>query len=158
MRYQCVHYARYYWILKYASAFPDIDTADQIFDLDFAYDYLNGGKRQILQFKNGGKEKPLPGDLVIWNKSEPYYPFGHVAVVLDVQLSEDHPFVTIGEQNYDDIWDSQYYARKLQVTKNDLGNYYIVNKREITNLHPSEKCRDYSGSANDAIIGWVRLI
>lgn len=28
VRYQCVHYARYYWIQKYGSAFPDINTAD----------------------------------------------------------------------------------------------------------------------------------
>lgn len=37
------------------------------------------------------------GDLLIWNKREPYFPYGHVAVVLDVQLEAEEPYITIGE-------------------------------------------------------------
>ncbi|CAD8059678.1 unnamed protein product [Paramecium primaurelia] len=157
MRYQCVHFARNYWIQKYGSAFPDVDTADQIFNLTYAIDYKNGKYRNLTKFYNGRTTNIRSGDLLIWNKREPYFPYGHVAVVLDVQLGAEEPFITIGEQNYDDIWDSNQYARKLKVSLSNFGLVYIINEREITGLQPQEKCKDYDGSADDVIVGWVRL-
>ncbi|CAD8152897.1 unnamed protein product [Paramecium octaurelia] len=157
MKYQCVHFARYYWIQKFGSTFPGIDTADEIFDLTYGIDYKNGKYRNLTKFYNGMTTSIRAGDLLIWNKSYPYFPYGHVAVVLDVQLGAEEPYITIGEENYDDIWDSNQYARKLKVSTSNFGLVYVINEREITGLPPQEKCKDYNGSANDVIVGWVRL-
>ena len=51
----------------------------------------------MIKFSNGGIERPQTGDLLIWNKRNPYFPYGHVAVVLSVSLDTTTPYVIVGE-------------------------------------------------------------
>lgn len=67
------------------------------------------------------------GDLLIWEQSFPYFPAGHVAVIVGVDFTSSIPHVLIAEQNYDNEWDAKTYARALKVEISNTGGVTIMN-------------------------------
>lgn len=104
---------------------------------------------------NGNTNWPKFGDLIIWKQAFPNMPYGHVAVVVGTDYNGTNPHIMIAEENYDEIWDSKNFARALKVTITRNGTLTLHNSRLATD--PIEKCRDYSGSERDVVLGWVRL-
>lgn len=51
----------------------------------------------LLHFENGSIDIPQLGDLLIWKKDSDEFPYGHVAVVLNVETTSDYPHVLIAE-------------------------------------------------------------
>ncbi|KAM3131678.1 hypothetical protein pb186bvf_016209 [Paramecium bursaria] len=157
--YQCVQYARQYWILEFGAAFESIDTANQIFGLKQAINYRNGGYLQMKSITNDNTDWPRVGDLLIWQKTYPNYLAGHVAVIVGTDYFSSSPKIYISEQNYDQYWDSNTYSRALKIQINNInGKLKVINQRSIENPEDIWKCRDYKGSETALILGWVRLI
>lgn len=87
LRYQCVEFVKRYYYERFHHRMPDAyGHAKDFFDPALADGALNG-KRNLLQFRNGGETKPAPEDLAvfaptIWNR------YGHVAIVSRVTDAE----------------------------------------------------------------------
>ncbi|RHY25858.1 hypothetical protein DYB32_008044 [Aphanomyces invadans] len=118
MKWQCVEYARRYWIVKRGIVLPSLSWAAHIWDRithvsrlgDFAIVPLK-------KFPNFGTEKPEVGDFLVY-KSTPSQWVGHVAVVADV-VTKDNGTLTVyvAEQNVhnDKMWIGGHYADELHL-------------------------------------------
>ncbi|CAD8063605.1 unnamed protein product [Paramecium sonneborni] len=156
-KYQCVHYARKFWIQNFNVTFGSVDNAEQIFDLQEAYNINSKQNINLQKFQNGGIETPILGDLLIWQKDDGEFPYGHVAVVLNVDLESDYPHVLIAEQNYDQIWDTRNFSRALKITLGEKKEINISNNRQTFPTKDDLKCRDDLYTSQGVILGWIRL-
>nr|CCD13761.1 unnamed protein product [Trypanosoma congolense IL3000] len=121
VKWQCVEYARRYWVLRGTpkpAAFGSVEGAADIWDLDNVA-LLDGTTRPLLKFQNenatAAGSRPRAGDLLIYPRQPNGFPYGHVAVVAGVE--ERRLFVA--EQNWDNQqWPGPYhnYSRELKLT------------------------------------------
>lgn len=98
MRWQCVEYARRYWMLRGTPApavFGSVDGAADMWDqLDYVTLLDNVTTAPLYKYANGaalgyGGSAPRVGDLMIYPRDgEGKFPFGHVAVIVGVQLPD----------------------------------------------------------------------
>ncbi|KAG5469570.1 hypothetical protein LSCM1_02795 [Leishmania martiniquensis] len=96
MKWQCVEYARRYWMLRGTPApatFGSVHGAADIWGaLDFVTLLDSATKLPLLKFRNGAKvgdggSRPRVGDLIIYPRdNNRSLPFGHVAVVVGVEM------------------------------------------------------------------------
>lgn len=145
---QCVEYARR-WLesvkhVKFGgveSAFEiwDLSTATALYDSEVTYPFES--------CLNGGERPPEIGDLLIYPYAMPDFPYGHVAVIVDVNMSVG--YVDIAEQNYsNESWiDPHSYARRLKL-KVKGGSYHILD--EDFEAH-------HKRSISGAIVGWKKV-
>ncbi|CAD2221425.1 D-alanyl-glycyl endopeptidase-like protein [Angomonas deanei] len=150
MKWQCVEYARRYWMLAgkpEPAFFGDIDSASDIWDLKYAYAVADTSKTfPLLRFSQtrgeGYSSFPRVRDIIIYQKEMPDFPAGHVAVIVGVTFNSTHRLVYVAEQNWDSKqWVSPYYnyTRTIPFMHGDDGKgYYTLN--------------DTSGH----ILGWMR--
>jgi len=96
LKYECVEFARRYYIKVFHATFKDVDHAEDIFKLHYATDITTKKKIPFLHITN--HTIPHPGDLVIWKRKGEYKEFGHVAIVIKVMSPT---MVQIAEQNGD---------------------------------------------------------
>lgn len=83
-------------------------------------------KLKFLSFPNDNTELPKRGDLLIFEQS-PQQPYGHVAVVTDVNL--ENQYIEIIEQNYDSKpFPAPNYSRQIKFNKEN-GRYHLTNLR-----------------------------
>ncbi|AAQ15801.1 D-alanyl-glycyl endopeptidase-like protein [Trypanosoma brucei brucei TREU927] len=145
MQWQCVEYARRYWMLRgtpQPATFGSVDGAADIWDLKDVQ-LLNGQKRKpLLKYHNGNatsaNSKPRVGDLLIYPRQPNGFPYGHVAVVAGV--TGDRMFVA--EQNWENTaWPGPYhnYSRVLNLSCNPNGTACTVREKD-----------------NVTVQGWVR--
>ncbi|CAD8050479.1 unnamed protein product [Paramecium primaurelia] len=156
-KYQCVHYARRFWVSQYNTTFGSVDRAEQIFDLQEAYNFDTKQNIQLKKFLNGGIEPPQQGDLLIWQKDNGEFPYGHVAVVIAIDIVSASPHVLIAEQNYDQAWDTRNFARALKVSIGENKEIIVSNNRQTFPNKDDLKCRDDEITSQGVILGWVRL-
>jgi hypothetical protein len=97
LKYECVEFARRYYIKVFGVTFDDVNNAEDIFKLRNAIDIRTKKKIPFLHI-NSLTEQPQPGDLLIWKRSKPYSEYGHVAIVIQ---SNSPSMATIAEQNED---------------------------------------------------------
>lgn len=100
--YQCVEYARKWWMKNRGITFGSIDSAHEIL-------YLTEGKNLKTQqpfplarsLNGAARRPPRRGDLVIYypDRTDPEWRHGHVAVVVAVDLEQGK--VSLAEENYD---------------------------------------------------------
>lgn len=95
--------------------------------MTYAKDYKNDGVKNLLSIKNGSKERPKLGDLLIWEQTFPDFPFGHVAVIVGVNFGDANPHILVAEQNYDNGWDARTYSRTLKVYIDIGGGITVLN-------------------------------
>jgi CHAP domain len=82
-KWQCVEFVKRYYYMHYQFRFTDgMGHAKSFFDPAVKHGTINK-QRGLLQFTNGGEEKPCPGDLLIFDGK-----FGHVAIVSAVLENE----------------------------------------------------------------------
>lgn len=125
--YQCVEYARKWWIINKGITFGSIDSANEILYLTEGKDIRSNKPVPLARSVNGtAKRPPQRGDLIIYypDRSVPKWANGHVAVVLDTDLNKG--IVSIGEQNYlNASWeDPKAYTRKLRLF--NIGERYTL--------------------------------
>lgn len=131
MKWQCVEYARRYWILQgtpQPALFGDVDSAADIWERLSTVTLLDGSTTPLFKHGNGvavgqGGSRPRVGDLLLYQRdvetkdAPAEVPYGHVAVIVGVD--EATGVVLIAEQN----WSSQpwpgphhNYSRQLELT------------------------------------------
>ena len=125
--YQCVEYARKWWMKNQGITFGSIDSAHEIL-------YLTEGKSletqqpfPLARSINGtARRPPQRGDLVIYypDRADPEWRHGHVAVVVAVDLDQGR--VALAEENYDNQpWQNpRAFARQIQLF--EVGGRYTL--------------------------------
>jgi len=151
MAWQCVEYVRRWWILERGIKFGFVETADEIFSLTEATRLVDSQKIFLKTYQNGAKVSPAVGDLLIYKKQKnhPSFQYGHVAVVVGVNLNVG--YIDVAEQNYDNKkWESPYqYSRRIALEfKNDA--YTVYNIPFVLFYAHKEKIKE-----KEMIMGWV---
>ena len=125
--YQCVEYARKWWMKNLGVTFGSIDSAHEIL-------YLTEGKNletqqpfPLARSINGtARRPPRRGDLVIYypDRTDPEWRHGHAAVVVAVDLEQGK--VSLAEENYDNQrWQNpQAFARQIRLF--EVGGRYTL--------------------------------
>lgn len=145
--YQCVEYARKWWMKNLGITFGSIDSAHEILYLTEASHIRRQNTFPLARSINGtARRPPKRGDLVIYypDREDPEWRHGHVAVVVDVDPGGG--IVSLAEENYDnDPWDDpNAYSRQFRLFQ-VRGRYTML---------------DVSPDANDnaeggRISGWI---
>ena len=125
--YQCVEYARKWWMKNRSLTFGSIDSAYEIL-------YLTEGKNletqqavPLARSINGtARRPPRRGDLVVYypDRDDPEWRHGHVAVVTAVDVEKGS--VALAEENYDNQpWQNpQAFARQIRLF--EVGGRYTL--------------------------------
>ncbi|HRJ53553.1 MAG TPA: CHAP domain-containing protein [Candidatus Thiothrix moscowensis] len=147
LSYQCVEYARRWWMTNLGITFGDVDSAHDILYLTEGENIHTDGKFPLARSINGtAKRPPKRGDLLIYypNPADPKWRHGHVAVVVGVDLQ--HGWVNVAEQNYNNLpWaQPNRYARQLRLFEVG-GRYHIADVA-------SDKTRNPAGGL---VSGWI---
>lgn len=131
MKWQCVEYARRYWLLQgtpQPALFGSVEGAADIWDDLTHATLLDGSTTPLLKYGNGqpvgaGGSRPRVGDLIIYPRdtdehgAPAHFPYGHVAVIVGVD--EAAGLVYIAEQNWSSRpWPEPFhnYSRTLRMT------------------------------------------
>jgi glutathionylspermidine amidase/synthetase len=132
MKWQCVEYARRWYMKQLGYTFASIDHAYQIWSLVDAGKLGSDVKTTWLKFADGKtRSQPLPNDLLIYNQKQGVH--GHVSVI--VKVTKKHVYVA--EQNYANTpWETTDYARKIPLISNQKGYFTLKDL---------------------GVIGWMRL-
>eukprot|EP00796_Vickermania_ingenoplastis_P010622 gene10622-7382_t len=153
MKWQCVEYARRYWMIRGApepAIFPDVDGAADIWNLTYSVLLdrqiqvpllkIPNAEAHTLQQRNPKMEgdgstpasfetgPPQVGDLLIYPRDAAEFPYGHVAVVVGVNLDSPRIIeasgfdamlegsIYVAEQNWDNkLWAAKNYSREIPV-------------------------------------------
>ncbi len=124
---QCVEYARRWYIARRAITFGPVATAADMWAKPPPFRRIEGGTLLPTHaLDNGGQQCPELGDLLIYRaeNSENLWA-GHVAVVVDVDLANAQ--IAVAEQNFENKpWDEpNSYARMIPLSSGQ--NRYVVN-------------------------------
>jgi len=80
LKWQCVEYVKRFYYVEKHHIMPDVfGNAKDFFDPSVPQGGLNK-QRGLIQYKNGGNEKPEPDDILVFTNAR----FGHVAIVTKV--------------------------------------------------------------------------
>ena len=96
IKYECVEYARRYYMHVFGVTFKDVDNAIDLFQLSTMKDIETNKRIPVKSIRNTSYELPEPGDLIIWKADGPYEITGHVAVAVRVISPTT---VQVAEQN-----------------------------------------------------------
>lgn len=145
--YQCVEYARRWWIQALGLTFGDVPTAADMLALAEGKRLADQAVVPLGRALNGeSRRAPRRGDLLIYaaDPDVPDWRFGHVAVVVDIDL--DQGWAALAEQNYDNRpWsDPERHARRIQLAR--VGGRYT-----LLDLAPGQRDHPEGGR----IAGWI---
>jgi len=154
MSWQCVEYARRYWILNFGIQFGDVKTANEIYSKMPAVTKISNNTEVIInKYFNGSKTPPKVGDLLVYEQKKDIVAlqYGHVAIVVNV--NKENGYIDVAEQNYDNKrWpQNTNYSRRISMVYNKRNQEYLVYNEEWkskTNL-------SYNKFKSDLILGWV---
>lgn len=137
--YQCVEYARRWWMKNLGITFGDIDSAHEIIYLTTGKNIHNNKSFDLARSINGtAKRPPKKGDLLIYypNFDDPNWRYGHVAVVVGVDL--ENGVVDVAEQNYNNQpWKhAKKHSRQIQLFS-IAGQYHVLDIDSNKNNNPS---------------------
>lgn len=114
---QCVEYARRYWLTHHGVVFGSVDTAADMWErVREGIQPATNATVPVSAHPNGGPEAPKVGDLLIYAADPTIRSlrFGHVAVV--VTTAPDS--LRLAEQNWDNkTWAETGFARQLEVQR-----------------------------------------
>lgn len=83
LKYQCVEFVKRYYYQHLHHKMPDTyGHAKDFFDPTLTDGQLNT-KRNLIQYTNGSKTKPICDDLIVFDKTV-FNPYGHVAIISEV--------------------------------------------------------------------------
>ena len=147
LTYQCVEYARRWWIQTLGLTFGDVPTAADILALTEGRRLSDQAVIPLGRSLNGSARRtPQRGDLVIYaaDPNDREWRAGHVAVVIETDLAQG--WVALAEQNYDNRpWQApERYARRIQIVR--IGERYT-----LLDLTPDQTDHPEGG----VIAGWI---
>ena len=97
IKYQCVEFARRYYLIRYNLLFDQVPDAYSIAWLPTILNRSTHRRLSWPTFPNAKESPPpIPGSLLLWAPEGRFEPTGHVAVVTYV----GRDFVDVAEQNY----------------------------------------------------------
>jgi len=139
IRWQCVEYARRWWLLRRGIVFGSVDTAHDMWaEVKRAARPAGGPDVPVERRPNRGPHPPEVGDLVVFERDacDPEMRFGHVAVVVSVDLKAGS--VALAEQNMGNAaWiDPSHHARVLSLAKTPGGYTLGGDHVALGWLHP----------------------
>ncbi|CAG9580953.1 D-alanyl-glycyl endopeptidase-like protein [Leishmania major strain Friedlin] len=149
LAWQCVEYARRYWMQRgtpQPAYFDSVLGAADVWNLTFVRLLSNASiTLPLRRYWNGDRvtdnhQIPAIGDIIIYPVQDGGFPYGHVAVIANVELST-HGAIYVAEQNWANaVWSSPHhnYTRRIPM-------FYDMLTSTIT-LDDSEH----------QIIGWMR--
>lgn len=145
--YQCVGYARLWWMKNRSLTFGDVDTAHDILYLTEATDPRTGAIVPLGRSLNGtARRPPERGDLLVYlaDRDDSEWRAGHVAVIVDVDRKQG--LVALAEENYDNRpWENpQAFARRIQM-------FEINDRYTLLDVEPNSR----SSADGGRIAGWV---
>ncbi len=146
--YQCVEYARRWWMTQWGVRFGSVDSAWEILYLEKGRFVGRDEDFELNRFVNGqAHQPPAVGDLLVYapDRARGNWLHGHVAVVVASQPQAG--WLAVAEENYDNRpWPKgQDHARKLQLLQ--TGPYW-----QVLDLPPGQTSNPEAG----IISGWVR--
>ena len=125
-QWQCVEYARRYLLLRKSCTFADVRNACNIWTEIRHVERITDGKEFPLRpVANGSSEPPKKDSLLIYVRSRKM-PFGHVAVITNVE--DDHVYIA-EQNNLFNYWPGDY-ARRVPLRHRD-GLYYIDDEDKL---------------------------
>lgn len=150
LQWQCVEYARRYWMMNgrpKPAYFGSVDWAADIWNLTEVHLLENSSKTLPLhRFKSGdrvvrdGLEPPEVGDIIIYPVQPGGFPVGHVAVITKVEVSAQG-YINVAEQNWGSMqWPGPYHNHSRRIPL-----HYDHATTAITLNDPAGK-----------IVGWMR--
>jgi hypothetical protein len=145
--YQCVGYARLWWMKNRSLTFGDVDIAQDILYLSEATELRTGKTVPLGRSLNGtARRAPQRGDLLVYlaDRDDPEWRAGHVAVIVDVD--RERGLVALAEENYDNLpWqDPHAYARRIPL-------FEINGRFTLLDVPPERR----SSADGGRIGGWV---
>lgn len=120
IKWQCVEYARRWLILRRNLTFSQVDGAADIWYLNSFKTIQNSSKFTIIKRANGSEQPPTQNSVLIWKRSRAN-PFGHVAIVTEVNV--DKRYIRVAEQNLDTNYWPGNYSREIPLIYNQ--GWYI---------------------------------
>ncbi len=125
--YQCVEYARKWWMKNKGITFGSVDSANEIIYLAAGADLHSNNTVPLARSINGtARRPPRRGDLVVYypDRDDPEWRHGHVAVVVATDLKSG--VVALAEENYDNKpWRKpRAFARQIRLFK--IGGRYTL--------------------------------
>jgi hypothetical protein len=147
LTYQCVGYARLWWMKNRSITFGDVDIAQDILYLREAKDLHSDTVIPLGRSLNAtARRAPQRGDLLVYfaDPEDPEWRAGHVAVIVAVDRAQG--LVALAEENYDNRpWEDPHaYARRIPL--------FEVNGRfTLLDVAPGQRSNPNGGR----IAGWV---
>ena len=131
-KWQCVEFVRRWLYITKQYTFDDVSMAYDIFRLRTVKNHIDESLLPLHSFKNGGKRRPEPGCLLIWDAAGEFAVTGHVAIVTEVHDA----YIHIAEQNADNnIWpEGQTFSRQLQTRTTEDEGYWIEPDYDDTSI------------------------
>lgn len=84
LKYQCVEFVKRYYYEHLGHSMPEsYGHAKDFFDPSLKDGQLNTA-RNLVQYRNNGKEKPRVDDILVFKENN-FNPYGHIAIVADIQ-------------------------------------------------------------------------
>ena len=122
-KWQCVEFARRWMYINCGYIFDDIAMAYDIFELRSVRDVNSQQRLPLHAFRNGSKQHPSVGSLLIWEEGGEFEETGHVAVVVEVHPDK----IRLAEQNVGhQVWpQGQSWCRELKAKVTQQGEYWI---------------------------------
>ena len=127
IKWQCVEYVRRWLFVRKGCVFDSVvGAADMWTQLKYVQRVVDGQCFALKRHPNGSPHPPTKGSLIIYKRSNPGSPFGHVAVIVKVLPG----FVRVAEENYYPYYWSGNYSRQIpyQVKK----GLYSINDDDET--------------------------
>ncbi|MFT4629389.1 MAG: hypothetical protein ACI9WC_001369 [Arenicella sp.] len=145
--YQCVEYARRWWMKNLGITFGSIDSAYEIIYLTAGKDIESGDSFSLSRSVNGtARRAPKRGDLLIYyaTPDNQNWQYGHVAVIVGVDKKKG--LVSLAEQNYSNQkWQNpKVFSRQIQMFEVG-GRYQLIDVERAQNRN----------SSGGQIAGWV---
>ncbi len=147
LTYQCVGFARLWWMKNRGLTFGDVDIAADILSLTEGQDLKTGASVPLGRSLNGtARRTPERGDLLIYDADpeDPEWRAGHVAVI--VAVDREQGLVALAEENYDNRpWqDPSAYARRIPL-------FEVQGRFTLLDVAPDRRSNPNGGR----IAGWV---
>jgi glutathionylspermidine amidase/synthetase len=122
-KWQCVEFARRWMYVNYGYIFDDIAMAYDIFELRSVREVSSQTRLPLQAYRNGAKQHPTVGSLLIWEEGGEFEETGHVAIVVEVHPDK----IRLAEQNVGhQTWpEGQNWCRELKAKITQDGDYWI---------------------------------
>jgi len=151
MKWQCVEYARRWLFIRKGCVFDSVDAAvDMWTQLKTIQRVVDGKCFNLKTYANGSTSPPKNESLLIYQRSQPDMPYGHVSVIVDVTST----YIRVAEENYHFYYWTGNYSRQIPYSVVN-GSYYLQDTYTILgwmSVEDNNETKPLDQNTVDAII------